>query len=56
MIECPACNNITLLREHWHTGIDDTQPQDVDVVYSSQLTLTNGLPSQIQPPLMPPNV
>ena len=48
MIQCPACNNITLLREDWHTGKDDAQPQHVDVVYPSQRTLTNGLPPQIQ--------
>ena len=48
MIECPACNNITLLREHWHTGMDDALPQEVDVVYPSKGRLTNGLPTQIQ--------
>lgn len=48
MIECPACNNITLLREAWHTGMDDALPQEVDVVYPPQRRLTNGLPTQIQ--------
>ncbi len=48
MIECPACDNITLLREEWHTGKDDALPQHVDVVYPSQRPVTAGLPSVIQ--------
>jgi hypothetical protein len=48
MIECPACNNITLLRQEWHTGMDDAVPQQVDVVYPSQRPVTAGLPPVIQ--------
>ncbi len=47
MIECPACSNVTLLREHWHTGIDDALPQEVDVVYPTQPRLTSGLPAAV---------
>ena len=48
MIECPACSNVTLLREHWHTGMDDALPQEVEVVYPLQRPRTNGLPTQVQ--------
>jgi hypothetical protein len=48
MIECPACNNITLLREHWHTGMDDAQPQSVEIAYPCQPKLTGGLPTHIR--------
>jgi hypothetical protein len=48
MMECPACNNITLVRESWHTGMDDTAPQEVEVVYPLPAKATEGLPLRVQ--------